>query len=129
MPPVRLPHWHGQPVEEFCAAAPSVHDFQTVADVFRQLGDATRMRVFWLLCHGEECVINISALMEMSSPAVSHHLRSLKSAGLIVSRREGKEVYYKAAASETAALLHRAIEELMPMVCPCAQPRRRDGNE
>ena len=106
-----------------------MRDFQTVADVFRQLGDATRMRVFWLLCHGEECVINISALMEMSSPAVSHHLRSLKSAGLIVSRREGKEVYYKAAASETAALLHHAIEELMPMVCPCAQPRRRDGNE
>lgn len=128
MPPVRLPHRHGQPVEEFCAAAPSVRDFQTVADVFRQLGDATRMRVFWLLCHGEECVINISALMEMSSPAVSHHLRSLKSAGLIVSRREGKEVYYKAAASETAALLHRGIEELMSMVCPCAQPRRRDGN-
>ncbi|RKJ81334.1 MULTISPECIES: ArsR/SmtB family transcription factor [unclassified Pyramidobacter] len=126
MPPVHLPHRHGQPVEEFCAGAPSVEEFQTVADVFKQLGDATRVRIFWLLCHGEECVINISALMEMSSPAVSHHLRSLKSAGLIVSRREGKEVYYKAAASETAAMLHRAIEELMSMACPCA--RRRGGN-
>ncbi|WP_462363972.1 ArsR/SmtB family transcription factor, partial [Pyramidobacter porci] len=85
-------------------------------------------RVFWLLCHGEECVINISALMEMSSPAVSHHLRLLKAAGLIVSRREGKEVYYRAAASDTAAMLHRAIEELMSMVCPCARLRRRGGN-
>jgi len=129
MPPIHLPHRHGQPVEEFCAGAPSVEDFQIVADVFRQLSDATRMRIFWLLCHGEECVINISALMEMSSPAVSHHLRSLKSAGLIVSRREGKEVYYKAAASETASMLHRAIEELMSMVCPCAPARRRDEDE
>ena len=41
----------------------------------------------------EECVLNISAMLEMSSPAVSHHLRPLKNSGLIVSRREGKEVY------------------------------------
>ena len=39
-------------------------------------------------------MINISAMVEMSSPAVSHHLKLLKSANLITSRREGKEVYY-----------------------------------
>ena len=42
---------------------------------------------FWLLCHCEECVINIVALVEMSSPAVSHHLKQLRSGGLITSRR------------------------------------------
>jgi DNA-binding transcriptional ArsR family regulator len=89
-----------------------------VADVFKQLNDASRLRVFWLLCHMEECVINIAALMEMSTPAVSHHLKQLKSGGLIVSRREGKEVYYKAADTEQSRLLHKAIEELMEIVCP-----------
>lgn len=72
---------------------PSVENFQTVADIFKQLGDGSRIRIFWLLCHCEECVINLSAMVNMSSPAVSHHLKQLKAAGLIVSRREGKEVY------------------------------------
>ena len=63
----------------------------------KQLGDPSRLRIFWLLCHCEECVLNIAAIVNMSSPAVSHHLRLLKSSGLIVSRREGKEMYYRTA--------------------------------
>ena len=54
----------------------------------------------------------------MSSPAVSHHLRQLRTAGLIESRRDGKEVFYRAAATETARLLHRVIEQTMRIVCP-----------
>lgn len=93
-------------------------DFQTVSEVFKQLSDPNRVRIFWLLCHCEECVINISALVDMSSPAVSHHLRQLKASGLIVSRREGKEVYYKAVDTPEARLLHDAIEEMMAIACP-----------
>ena len=93
-------------------------DFQIVSDVLKQLSDSSRVRIFWLLCHCEECVINISALVEMSSPAVSHHLRQLKASGLIVSRRDGKEVYYKAADTEESHLLHRTIEKIMAMTCP-----------
>ena len=113
-----LPHDHGQQIEALAAHLPETEEFQAAAELFRLLGDGSRIRVFWLLCHGEECVINLSAMMEMSSPAVSHHLRQLKSAGLIVSRREGKEVYYKAAPTEAAAELHRMIERLMAISCP-----------
>ena len=97
---------------------PSAGDFQIVADILKQLGDGSRIRIFWLLCHCEECVINLSAMVEMSSPAVSHHLKQLKAGGLIVSRREGKEVYYKAAETQRAQLLHRVIEELVEIACP-----------
>ena len=89
-----------------------------MADLFQQLSDPTRIRIFWLLCHYEECVINISAILEMSSPAVSHHLRPLKNSGLIVSRRDGKEVYYRAADTEECRLLHKMIEEVMEIKCP-----------
>ena len=65
---------------------PSVENFQTVADIFKQLGDGSRIRIFWLLCHCEECVINLSAMVNMSSPAVSHHLKQLKAAGLIAGK-------------------------------------------
>lgn len=113
-----LPHDHGQPIERLTGQMPAAEDFQTVAEIFRQLGDGSRIRIFWLLCHCEECVINLSAMVGMSSPAVSHHLRQLKTAGLIVSRRDGKEVYYKAAQTEQARLLHQMIEDLVEIACP-----------
>ena len=86
-----LPHDHGQPPEPTLAAMPDTESFQTIAELLKQLGDSSRIRIFWLLCHCEECVINLSAMMKMSSPAISHHLKQLKSSGLIVSRRSGKE--------------------------------------
>ena len=115
-----LPHDLGQQIEGFPEQIPAPEDFQTAAEIFKQLGDGNRIRIFWLLCHCEECVINISALMDMSSPAVSHHLRQLKASGLIVSQRSGKEVYYKAADTETAQLLHHVIEQLVKIICPCS---------
>lgn len=95
-----------------------IEHFQIVAEIFKYLGDTTRVRIFWMLCHCEECVINISAMMDMSSPAVSHHLRPLRNSGLIVSRRVGKEVYYKAADTEQSQLLHQMIEKVMEITCP-----------
>ena len=115
-----LPHQHGggAHAEELERYLNRMEDFQTVTLVFRQLADANRVRLFWLLCHCEECVINLSSLMEMSSPAVSHHLKVLRSAGLIVSRREGKEVYYKAADTAVCRTLHETIEKIMEISCP-----------
>ena len=115
-----LPHQHGDLADTAAIKQEldKTADFAVVAEVFRQLGDTTRIRIFWLLCHCEECVINISALIRMSSPAVSHHLRQLKSSGLIVARREGKEVFYKAADTEQARLLHQMIERTMAITCP-----------
>ena len=93
-------------------------DFGAAAELFRLLDDSSRLRIFWLLCHMEECVVNISAVTGMSSPAVSHHLRLLKDAGLIESRREGKEVCYRAADTPTVKLLHSVIEKAMEISCP-----------
>ena len=113
MPDYPLPHNHGQRIEKGLDHMPKDEDFQTVAYMFKQLGDESRIRIFWLLCHCEECVINLSSLVGMSSPAVSHHLRPLRSSNLIASPREGKEVYDCASASRQAQLLHKTIEKVM----------------
>ena len=111
----KLPHNHGGYNFE---NMPDSVEFEASAEVFKLLGDSSRMRIFWILCHCEECVINISALVEMTSPAVSHHLKMLRAGGLIQSRREGKEVCYKASDTEQAKLLHDMIEQIVKITCP-----------
>ena len=109
-----MPHDHGEEISSHLReAAARTESFRTVSDIFKLLADPSRARIFWLLCHCEECVVNISYLTDMTSPAVSHHLRQLKDGGLIVSRREGKEVYYKAASAEQVRLLHLMMEKTM----------------
>lgn len=116
-----LPHYHGEEpshTKVIRALLDNTDTFTSLADIFRQLGDASRIRIFWLLCHCEECVVNIAAMLNMSSPAVSHHLNKLRTSGLIVSRREGKEVYYKAADTPESQTLHETIEHVMEIACP-----------
>ena len=117
---IHLPHQHSDRKNILFVrqALSGVEEFRTVSELFSLLGDPTRIRVFWLLCHCEQCVINIASLLEMSSPAVSHHLRALRDTGLVIARREGKEVFYRAADTEAAQLLHRMIEETMRITCP-----------
>ena len=118
MTQIQLPHDHGHASQQTLAHMPQAEDFQTAADVLKLLGDCSRIRIFWLLCHCEECVMNLSAMVQMSPPAVSHHLKLLRAHGLIVSRREGKEVYYKAAATPLAQQLHNMIEQTVQITCP-----------
>ena len=120
MEKTKLPHEHGTRAasESIKNELGNIEKFQVVADIFKQLGDTTRVRLFWLLCHCEECVINISAMLNMSSPAVSYHLRILRGSGLIVCRREGKEVYYQASDTQQSQLLHKMIEQVIEVTCP-----------
>ena len=114
-----LPHRHdGDREEALAAALQKQENFEKVAGLFRLLADPSRVRIFWLLCHCETCVLNLSAMVNMSSPAVSHHLRLLRDAALVTTRRRGKEVYYRAADTPAAELLHKMIEGTTASACP-----------
>ena len=115
---INLPHDHGNTDADFLDHIPPKEDVALVAEALGQMGDPTRLRIFWILCHCEECVTDIAVMMDITSPAVSHHLRLLKSSGLIESRREGKEMYYTAASTELAQELHHIIEKIGNITCP-----------
>lgn len=112
----RLPHDHGTS-EEFLANRPTEEEFGKASDIFSLIGDSTRLKILWLLCHSNECVINIAAAIDMSSPAVSHHLRVLKNQGLLVSERQGKETYYTLADTPEAGIVHRAVDDMLAIKC------------
>ncbi len=65
-----------------------------VETFFKALADETRLRILKLLEHGELCVCDLTAALDMTQPNVSFHLGILKAAGLIKDRREGRWSYY-----------------------------------
>ena len=70
MPDSVLPHHHTDHRDSLFLqqALSSTREFGVVAELFDQLSDPTRLRIFWMLCHCEECVINIAAVLEITSP-------------------------------------------------------------
>ncbi|WP_457555413.1 ArsR/SmtB family transcription factor [Candidatus Pyrohabitans sp.] len=81
-----------------------------VADIFKILGDPTRVRILHALSLREMCVCDLSALLEMSQSAVSHQLRILRNARLVKYRREGKVVYYSLADEHITKLIKVGVE-------------------
>ncbi|MBQ7340426.1 MAG: winged helix-turn-helix transcriptional regulator [Clostridia bacterium] len=113
----KLPHLHGQ-TDKLLEKIEKAGDFNSLAESFKLLSDGTRLKLFWVLCHTKECVLNLSKIMNASSPCLSHHLKILKNLGLIVSERSGKEMLYTASDSRRAKELHNAIERLQKISCP-----------
>jgi len=68
-----------------------------LADLFKAIGDSTRIKILWALDEEELCVCDIAYLLNMTQSAISHQLRVLKQAELVKSRREGKIVFYSLA--------------------------------
>lgn len=65
-----------------------------LAEFFKVFGDSTRIKIICALFENEMCVCDLSALLNVSQSAISHQLRTLKSARLVKYRREGKVIYY-----------------------------------
>ena len=63
--------------------------------VFKALADPTRRALFEQLAAGEMTVASLTAQLTISQPAVSQHLATLRDAGLVVIRREGRNNYYR----------------------------------
>ena len=60
----------------------------------KALGDDTRQKILEMLLKGEKSVGDIVDVFPMSQPTISHHLKILKQAGLVRSRKDGKQVFY-----------------------------------
>jgi ArsR family transcriptional regulator len=79
---------------------------EAVSEVFKLLGDPTRVRLVDALTHGERCVCDLATLVGMTESAVSHQLRLLRAARLVRVRRSGRLAYYSLVYNHFVVLLH-----------------------
>ena len=85
-----------------------------IDDVFRALADPTRRAVFERLTQkGEASVGELTAFAGVSQPAVSQHLKALRSAGLVSERRAGRNAYYRAETRRLAPLVDWVTRQAM----------------
>jgi DNA-binding transcriptional ArsR family regulator len=79
-----------------------------LAEMFRLMGDASRLRIIVACLSGPVCVSNLAERTGLSASLVSHHLRLLRAARILRSERQGKNVFYSAADHH----IRRVIEDM-----------------
>ena len=75
----------------------SEEEVSQLADLFRLMGDTSRLRIILACLHSPISVSDIAENLELSQSLVSHHLRLLRAARIVRSERRGKQVFYVAA--------------------------------
>jgi len=85
---------HSESVDLVKQNMASTEQIHNLAEIFRQLGDPTRMKILYALLFAELCVCDISALLGMTSSAISHQLKQLRHTRVVKTRREGKVIFY-----------------------------------
>lgn len=83
-----------------------------LADLFRLLGDSTRLRIVLACVQGRMAVGAIADTLGLSPSLVSHHLRLLRAARVVRSEREGKQVFYATADAHISAMLAGMLEHV-----------------
>lgn len=88
-------------------------------DVFKALSDPTRREILRLLKQGDLTAGAIADNFAMSKPSVSHHLSTLKSAGLVFAERRGQEIVY----SLDTTVFQDAMAVVMELFGPAEEER------
>lgn len=107
-----MPHDHSNILNHVKAELPKDELLQDLGDLFKIFGDTTRIKIMYALHEDEMCVCAISELLGMTQSAISHQLKTLKTANLVKSRREGKTIYYSLADEHVKAIIALGFEHI-----------------
>lgn len=91
---------------------PDEDTLYNLTELFRILGDSTRIRILYVLFEAEMCVCDIAQLLGMTQSAISHQLRALKNTHLVKCRREGKTVFYALADDHVKTIVDQGLAHI-----------------
>ena len=84
-----------------------------LAEIFKVLGDPTRIKLLALLSASEMCVCDIADALGMKQSAISHQLRVLRGARLVKFRKDGKEAWYSLDDDHVVKLMNQGLEHVL----------------
>lgn len=105
-------HIEEELVDKVNNTMPPEEELQDLAEFYRVFGDATRLKILYVLLCSEMCVYDIANLIGMSQSAVSHQLRTLKQMDLVKYRREGKTIFYSLADAHIVTILSQGLDHI-----------------
>ena len=95
------------------ARALPYEEVERITDLFRLIGEPTRVRLLYALVEaGEMCVCDLAAVVDAPETSVSHALRLLRMAGIVRTRRDGRMIYYSLTDAHVRLLLDVTAEHL-----------------
>lgn len=99
-------------IESVRADMPQIEKLYDLAELYKVFGDCTRIRILYALFEAEMCVCDIAELLNMTTSAISHQLRTLNRARLVKYRREGKSVFYSLADDHVRTIIYQGMEHI-----------------
>ena len=103
---------HQEVVDATLKKLPDFDKFLKLADFFKLLGDTTRAKILFTLDQNEMCVCDIANVLGMSKSSISHQLGTLRRAGIVKCRKDGKEVYYMLDDDHVQKLFELGLEHI-----------------
>ena len=91
---------------------PAEEELYDLAELFKVIGDSTRIRILYVLFEAEVCVCDLAEALHMTQSAISHQLKILKNARLVKNRREGKSVFYSLADAHVRTIIAQGREHI-----------------
>lgn len=82
------------------------------AEFFKIVGDSTRCKIVSALLIHEMCVGDLANVLSMTKSSISHQLSKMKDAGVVKSRRNGKEIYYSLDDEHVAEIFELTVEHI-----------------
>ena len=85
---------HEDVIQKITGVAEPNEYLERLAQLFKVLGDPTRVRIIYALMQHELCVCDLAHILQMSQSSISHQLRLLRQNQIVKKRREGKIMFY-----------------------------------
>ena len=103
---------HTDVLKKVSESLPAEEKLYDLAELFKIFGDTTRIRILFVLLEEEMCVCDLAEALNMTSSAVSHQLKILKTSSLVKSRREGKSVFYSLADGHVKTIISQGMQHI-----------------
>ena len=103
---------HAGQIQGLYDKVPDEAEIIELSELFKVFGDATRLKILYVLSEAELCVCDLAEVLDMTQSAISHQLRILKQSRLVKGRREGKSIFYSLADGHVRTIIAQGREHI-----------------